>query len=67
MRNDSTFHNRARLILCRPQRQLDPGLAPTTYMYFGEKIRAERLSPDRERAKTAGMAAAVKAWSAKKP
>lgn len=40
--------------------------APTAYLYFGAAVKAERLSPDREKAKTGGMAAAVKAWDAKK-
>ena len=37
---------------------------PTTYLHIGDKVRAERLSPDRERVKAASMAAALKVWAA---
>ncbi|RYD48668.1 MAG: carboxylesterase/lipase family protein, partial [Sphingomonadales bacterium] len=41
--------------------------SPTSYLYIGDKLRAEHLSPDRERAKAASMGPAIKVWAASKP
>lgn len=38
--------------------------APTTYLHIGNPMRAERLSPDRERVKAMSVAPAIKGWAA---